>query len=157
MRSHAARPVAVADSSADFVRSRRRVTAGLVVAACLIVAYWVTWWSDRSLVASRATSSYYSFEDAFQLADAWLLVAVVAATVQLRRRRPSALLWLLAAGGAGLYLLGMDVWYDLAHGIYASSGGGVIELVIDLLVAGASVGVLWWSWRYRAPLLSGAD
>ena len=146
----------MAVSSAGFARSRRRVSAGLVVGACLIVAYWVTWWSDRSIVASRTTSSYYSFEDAFQLADAWLLAAVVAATVQLRRRRPSALLWLLAAGGAGLYLLGMDAWYDLAHGIYASSGGGVIELVIDMVVAGASVGVLWWSWRYRTQLLSGA-
>ncbi len=74
---------------------------------------------------------------------------MIAAAVQLWRRRPSSLLWLVAAGGAGLYLLGMDMVYDLEHRIYASTSGGVIEL----LVAGASVGVLWWSWRYRQLLL----
>jgi hypothetical protein len=128
------------------------VLAGLVVAATLIIAFWVLWWSDRGLVASRRAPGYYSFEDGFALADGWLLTAVVAAAVQLGRRRPSALLWLIAAGGAGLYLLGMDVLYDLRHGIYASNGDGVVELVIDVLVAGASVGALWWSWDARPQL-----
>jgi hypothetical protein len=137
----------------QFERSRRRVAFALGVAAGLIAAYWVLWWSDRGLVASRTTPSYYDFEESFQVADAWLLLAVTAAAVQLARRRPSALLWLAAAGGAGLYLLGMDIYYDLAHGIYASSGAGVIELVIDVLVAGASAGVLGWSWHHRAQLL----
>jgi hypothetical protein len=133
------------------------VTAGLIVAGCLIVAYWAAWWCDRSLVASRTTSSYYRFEDGFQLADAWLLITVVAASVQLWRRQPSALLWMLAAGGAGLYLLGMDAFYDLGHGIYASGTGGVIELVIDILVSAASLGVLWWSWHNRLRLLGDAS
>jgi hypothetical protein len=48
----------------------------------------------------------------------------------------------------------MDVLYDLEHRIYASNSGGVIELLIDILLAGASVGVLWWSWRYRQVLLN---
>jgi hypothetical protein len=140
--------------SPDFRRSRRLVLAGLFVAAGLIVSFWVLWWSDRGLVASRTTSSYYSFEDGFALADGWLLTTVVAAAVQLWRRRASGLLWLIAAGSAGLYLLGMDMLYDLEHRIYASNSGGVIELVIDILVAGASVGVLWWSWCNRRPLLN---
>jgi hypothetical protein len=143
-------------SSAGFRRSRRLVAAGLIVAAGLLVAFWVLWWTDRGLVASRTTPAYFSFEDDFALADGWLLGTVIAAAVQLRRRRASALLWLIAAGGAGLYLLGMDMLYDLQHGIYASNGGGVIELLIDILVAGASVGVLWWSWRYRRWLLNPA-
>jgi hypothetical protein len=140
----------------SFERSRRCVAAGLRVAACLIVAYWVAWWADRVLVASRTTSLYYSFEDAFQIADAWLLITVIASAVQLARRRPSALFWLIAAGSAGLYLLGMDLFYDVAHGIYGISGGGSIELVIDMLVASSSVAVLTWSWRYKALLLKQA-
>jgi len=144
----------VPHSSELFERSRRRVNVGLLLAAGLLIAYWVTWWSDRSLIASRTTSPYYTFEDAFQLADAWLLSAIVTAAVQLRRRRPSAFPWLIAAGGAGLYLLGMDLFYDLGHGIYGSDGGGVIELAIDLLIAGASIGVLTWAWRYRTLLLN---
>ncbi len=129
------------------------VRAGLIVAAGLLVAFWVLWWSDRGLLASRTTPAYSGFEDDFALADGWLLGAMIAAAVQLWRRRPSSLLWLIAAGGAGLYLLGMDMLYDLEHRIYASNSGGVIELLIDILVAGASVGVLWWSWRYRQLLL----
>jgi hypothetical protein len=141
-------------SPAAFRRSRRLVAAGLIVAAGLLVAYWVLWWSDRGLVASRTTSAYFRFEDDFALADGWLLATVVAGGVQLWRRRASALLWLIAAGGAGLYLLGMDLLYDVEHRIYASNAGGVIELLVDILVAGASVGVLWWSWRYRQLLLN---
>jgi ferric-dicitrate binding protein FerR (iron transport regulator) len=137
-------------------RSRRLVLSGLILAAGLIIAFWVLWWSDRGLVASRRTSAYYSFEDGFALADGWLLATVIAAAVGLWRRRASALLWLIAAGGAGLYLLAMDMLYDLRHHIYASDGGGVVELLIDVLVAGASVGVLWWSWRNRGPLLDPA-
>jgi hypothetical protein len=124
------------------------------VAAGLLIAYWVLWWSDRGLVASRTTSAYFRFEDGFALADGWLLGTVVAGAVQLGRRRASALLWLIAAGSAGLYLLGMDLLYDLEHRIYATNAGGVIELLVDILVAGASVGVLWWSWRYRQLLLN---
>jgi len=147
-------------SPTAFRRSRRVVGAGLIVAAGLLVAFWVLWWSDRGLVASRTTASYFRFEDDFALADGWLLGTLIAAAVQLSRRRANALLWLIAAGGAGLYLLGMDMLYDLTHQIYASNSGGVIELLIDILVAGASVGVLWWSWRYRRSLLdppSGRD
>jgi ferric-dicitrate binding protein FerR (iron transport regulator) len=141
-------------SPTAFRRSRRLVGAGLIVAAGLLVAFWVLWWFDRGLVASRTTADYFRFEDDFALADGWLLGTVIAGAVQLWRRRASALLWLIAAGGAGLYLLGMDVLYDLEHRIYASNSGGVIELLIDTLVAGASVGVLWWSWRYRQLLLN---
>jgi len=132
------------------------VAAGLIVAAGLLVAFWVLWWSDRGLLASRTTPAYFRFEDDFPLADGWLLGTMVAAAAQLWRRRPSVLLWLIAAGSAGLYLLGMDMLYDLEHQIYASNSGGVIELLIDILVAGASAGVLWWSWRYRKLLLDPA-
>jgi len=142
-------------SGASFDRSRRRVFACLIVAAVLLVGFWSAWWTDRSLIASRSTSSYYEFEDAFALADGWLLLTVLAAALALWCRLSSALLWLLAAGSAGLYLLGMDVLYDLQHGIYASGRGGVIELAINVLTGCASVAVLHWSWRERGPLLAG--
>ncbi len=125
----------------------------LIVAACLLVAFWVAWWTDRGLVASNSTSSYYDFEGAFALADGWLLTTLGAAALQLWRGRASALMWLLAAGSAGLYLLGMDLLYDLRHGVYGSGRGGVIELVINVLTATSSVGVLWWSWRHRERLI----
>jgi hypothetical protein len=43
-----------------------------------------------------------------------------------------------------------------AHVIYGISRGGAIELVIDMLVASASVAALTWSWHYKALLLKQA-
>ena len=80
----------------------------------------------------------------------------MAATVQLLRRRSSVLLWLLAGGGAGLYLAGIDVLYDVEHGIWFRGGsGGIIELGINVLTVAASLGLLAWSWRRREPLFAG--
>lgn len=122
-----------------------------------MIAYWVLWFTARDVVASNDRPAYVEFEDAFPLADAWLTVCLIGAAITLRARRPSALLWLLAGGGAGLYLFGMDVLYDLEHGIWWRSGaGGVIELVINLLTLAVGLGLLRWAWRRREALLSPA-
>jgi hypothetical protein len=142
--------------SANYERWRMWITAGLIAAAVLILGFWVLWWSDRSLVASRSSRAYYAFEEGFQLADGWLLLAVLAAAIQLARRRGDALVWLVAAAGGALYLLGMDLYYDLGHGIYGSGTGGVIELVIDILLAAGSLVALRWAWVHRWALLDGA-
>ena len=65
-----------------------------------------------------------------------------------------ALFWLLAGGGAGLYLFGMDVLYDLQHGVWGKGGNGVMELIINLLTLGLSLFVLRWAWVRRNALLS---
>lgn len=128
-----------------------RVLAAVIV---IDVAFWVTWYADRSLVASNTRSAYYEFENAFPLADGWLALCCVAALVGLRRRAPIALMWLVLAAGGGFYLFGMDVLYDLEHGIWWSSGaGGVIELVINLITLGVSGWFLRWTWQRRTALL----
>jgi hypothetical protein len=138
-------------------RGRRRLAAVLVVVIVLLVAYWTAWYADRSLVASNTRNAYYEFENAFPLADAWLGFCCIGALVGLRRGSPAALLWLLLAGGAGIYLFCMDVLYDVEHAIWWSSGaGGVIELAINVLTIGVSVWFLRWTWRKRDVLLAGA-
>ena len=134
-------------------RSRRAMATVLLMAALLIVAYWLAWATHRSLVASETSLSYYQFEDAFPLADAWLALCLVAASYSLVTSRRAALFWLLAAGGAGLYLFGMDVLYDLQHGVWGNGGNGLIELVINLLTLGLSLFVLRWTWVRRDALL----
>lgn len=137
-------------------RERRRMVAVLWIVAALVVAYWVAWYAERSLVASNTRSAYYEFENAFPLADAWLALACVAAAITLSRRSPVALLWLLVGGGAGIYLFGMDVLYDLENSIWWSSGaGGVIELVINVVTLVISTWFLRWAWRNRDALLAG--
>ncbi|HEX3841053.1 MAG TPA: hypothetical protein VHU85_09710 [Acidimicrobiales bacterium] len=137
----------VADST------RRRLSLGLVVVAVVTVLYWVAWFGHRSLVASVHTSAYYQFENAFPAADAWLVVCLLGAALSLWARRPSALFWLLAGGGAGLYLFAMDTLYDLQHGIWARGGNGLVELAINIVTLGLSLAVLRWAWTHRQPLL----
>src|SRR5437764_12207925 len=128
-------------------RDRRRLITVLVIVTAIDIAYWVAWYADRSLVASNARSAYYEFENAFPLADAWLTVALIGAAWTLSHHSPMALFWLLAGGGAGLYLFGMDVLYDLENGIWWNSGaGGVIELVINVITLAVSIWLLRWAW-----------
>ena len=133
--------------------TRRRVISVLAIVVALDVAYWVAWYADRSLVASNTRPAYYEFENAFPLADAWLALCCVGSIVCLRRGSEMALLWLLMAAGAGFYLFGMDVLYDLEHGIWWSSAGGVVELAINLLTAAVASVLLRWAWLNRADLL----
>jgi len=135
--------------------TRRRVTWILAIVIVLDVAYWVAWYADRSLVASNTRSAYYEFENAFPLADGWLAICCLGALLALRARSATALLWLLMAAGAAVYLFGMDVLYDLEHGIWWSSGGGVVELAINLLTGGVALVLLRWTWINRAEILAG--
>ena len=127
----------------------------LLTCLSLIAAYWALWYTARPLVASETRPAYVEFEQAFPLADAWLALCLLGAGAAPARRWPAALLWLLAGGGAGLYLCGMDVLYDLEHGIWGLGAGGAIELAINALTLAGSAGVLRWSWRRRAALLHG--
>jgi hypothetical protein len=136
-------------------RMRRTVQWLLVGAIALDIAYWSIWFIDRDVLASEHTQAYYDFENAFPLADLWLGVACLLALVTLTRRSPSALFWLIAAGSSGLYLFGMDLLYDLEHGIFTSGGGGVVEACIVAVTLVFSLVVLRFAWTRRAELLSG--
>jgi hypothetical protein len=147
--------VLVAHRAAVTERGRRRVVGALVAAAVLIVLSWAVWLLDRTLLASDTRPAYYEFEAAFALADAWLVFCLVAGARALAARRPTALLWLLAAGGAGGFLVGMDVLYNLQHGVWFASRRGLAELLTNLATGAATVGVLAWSWPRRDQLLAG--
>jgi hypothetical protein len=133
---------------------KRIVVVLLVLAAVLTVTYWVTWYGHRSWVASSTDRAYEDFENAFPVADGWLVVTALLAAWTLEKARPTALLWLLCAGSAGLYLGCMDVLYDLQHGIWwDGGGGGVVELAINVLTVAGSTAALVLGWRYRYALL----
>lgn len=133
----------------------RAIRIMLVVAVVIDVAYWSIWFTNRAWIESDTTNAYVEFENAFPLADAWLGLTCVLAFAALGRRSPAALLWLIAAGSAGMYLFGMDVLYDLENGIYAKGAGGVVEAAINAITLAFSVIALHWSWSRREPLLAG--
>ena len=136
-------------------RGRRRVVGALLAGAALLVLYWAAWLLDRSMLASDTRPAYYEFEAAFALADAWLALCLVAAARALAGRRPTALLWLLAAGGAGGFLLAMDVLYNLQHGVWFASQRGLLELARNLATGAGTVALFAWAWPRRSELLAG--
>jgi hypothetical protein len=147
--------VVAAHRGAITERGRRRMVGALLTGAALLACYWVAWLLDRSLLASDTRPAYYEFEGAFLLGDVWLATCLVAGARALRARRASALLWLLAAAGAGGFLLAVDVLYDLQHGIWFASQRGLAELVRNLLTGAGTVGLFTWAWPRRAQLLAG--
>ncbi len=136
-------------------RSRRRVAYALLAGAALLVLYWAAWLLDRTLLAADTRPAYYEFEGAFFLGDVWLATCLVAGARALTARRSSALLSLLTAGGAGGFLLAVDVLYNLQHGVWFASGRGVTELVRNLATGAGTVGLFTWAWPRRTELLAG--
>jgi hypothetical protein len=136
-------------------RGRRRVASALLAGATLLVLYWAAWLLDRTLLAADTRPAYFEFEGAFFLADVWLATCLVAGARALTARRSSALLWLLAAGGAGGFLVAVDVLYNLQHGVWFASQRGLTELVRNLATGAGTVGLFTWAWPRRAELLAG--
>lgn len=131
----------------------RAIRVMLVVALILDVAYWTVWFIHRDALASLHTQAYYSFENAFPLADLWLGIACLMALLTMGRK-PIALFWLICAGSAGVYLGCMDLLYDLENDIFGTGGGGIVEAFIVAITWIFSLTVLHWSWVNRAELLA---
>jgi hypothetical protein len=132
----------------------------LIFGVVATTAYWVVWFGvDREILASAHTSEYYAFENAFPLADAWMVVTGLAATVALLRRRASTLLWCIAAGTNSVYLGLLDVLFDLENGIYTSPDRGAVavELAINVLTLSMGTVVIAWAWRQRRALSGWRD
>jgi hypothetical protein len=122
---HAVTHVQEAGRAEISATERRTMVTVLLVAALLIVAYWTAWLVHRSLVASETGMGYVQFEDAFPLADAWLVVCLLGGAWTLARATRTALFWL----------------------------NGIVELCINLLTLGLSLFVLRWAWVRREVLL----
>ena len=139
----------------DLPRGGRFILAVLVFGVLATLAYWLVWFGiDRDLLASAHTDSYYAFENAFPIADAWMIACGIAAGVALVRRRASALLWIIAAGATSIYLGLLDVLFDLENGIYRSpdTGGVIVEIAINVLTLAFGTLIMIWAWRMRREL-----
>ena len=141
-------------------RGLRFIIGAMVFAVVIDVAYWVIWYGiDRNILASSQAASYFTFENAFPAADAWLAITLAIGAWGLARRRPWGLLSALLAGGAGIYLGCMDVLFDLENGIYLVPRGGdpsavLIEITINVLTFGLGFGILVYVWRHRIWFLN---
>jgi hypothetical protein len=139
-------------------RGGRRWMIGLLwFGSIATVAYWVVWFGiNRSWLATVDTPSYYAFENAFPASDAWMAATAALGAIALQRRRASALLWMLLAGSASVYLAGMDVLFDLENGIYrqGDAGGVAVEVFINVGCLAGGIAVIAFAWRHRRHFLS---
>jgi UDP-N-acetylmuramyl pentapeptide phosphotransferase/UDP-N-acetylglucosamine-1-phosphate transferase len=130
----------------------RRLEVTCYVLAAIIVAYWITWFTHRSLVASSNGSVYVNFEQAFPLADGFIVVFLLLAARALHQRSSSAVLFLLLGAGAGFYLGAMDVLYDIEHDIWSRGSNGLTELAINILTFSSASVLARWVWLHRREL-----
>jgi hypothetical protein len=134
------------------------MTALLWFGSVATVAYWIIWFVvDRRWLATADTPEYYTFENAFPIADGWLAVTGALGAIALQRRRASALLWMLLAGSAALYLAGMDVLFDLENDVYRAKSGLAnvgVELFINVGCLAGGAAIIRFAWRHRRALLS---
>lgn len=131
---------------------RRRLIGACLTLAAVIAAYWALWFTHRSLVASSTGSVYVNFEQAFPLADAFIVLFLLLSARALARRSPSAVLFLLLGAGAGFYLGGMDVLFDLEHDIWSRGANGLVELAINIVTFVAATSIARWVWSHRRAL-----
>jgi hypothetical protein len=139
-------------------RAGRRWMIGLLwFGSVATVAYWVVWFGiNRSWLATVDTPSYYAFENAFPGSDGWMAATAALGAIALQRRRASALLWMLLAGSASVYLAGMDVLFDLENGIYrqGDAGGVAVEVFINVGCLAGGFAIIAFAWRHRRHFLS---
>jgi hypothetical protein len=136
----------------DSSRGRRALGTVLVVGGAGTIFYWTVFFTSGMVQATREPC-YLVFERAFPAADAWTAVAAILAGVGLWRRRPSAVLFGIAAG-SGLVFLGlMDVLYNLEHGMYALRTAEMAnEIVINLFCLSVGPTAIAYAWRQRRVL-----
>src|SRR5580704_11098063 len=139
-------------------RVSRRFMMGLLwFGSIATLAYWIIWFGvDRRWLATADTPEYYTFENAFPIADGWMAVTGALGAMALQRERATALLWMLLAGSAALYLAGMDVLFDLENGIYRPEGGLAnlgVELFINVVCLAGGIAILLFAWRHRHHFL----
>ena len=119
----------------------------LILGAVITAAYWLNYYLAGD-VRVLDTTWYIYFEDAFPIADGWMALCMLFAGIGLWRGSRAGALWGLMAGSALLYLAGMDITFDVEHGIYALRSGPVFtEMWINASSLGLGIATLIMSWR----------
>jgi hypothetical protein len=132
------------------------LAALLIIGAVVTLAYWANYYIAGDV---RVLSTYWygAFEDAFPVADGWMALTMLLAGIGLWRGTRNGALFGLMAGSALLYLAGMDITFDVEHGLYAllpKSGAMITEAWINASSLGLGIATLIMSWRAARRSLS---
>ena len=118
--------------------------------------YWGVWYlGDRAAIASQNTATYIAFQNAFPIADAWLVVCCLAGAWALVQRKAIALMWVLLAGSASIYLGLIDITFNVSNGVYREAMGASlwVEVALNVLSLGLGSWGIAFGWSKRFALL----
>ena len=121
--------------------------------------YWTLWFTVPDAVQTFSPPSpqypgYVTFEQAFLLADSWLIIFQSDHGDRSRKMRDWGLFFGLLNGGSLVFLGSMDLLYDLQHAVFVPlTMGGAIELLIVLSVFGLDAFGLGYFWTHRRALV----
>lgn len=125
-------------------------------ASVAAAAYWGVWYlGDRATIASQNTATYVAFQNAFPIADAWMVLCCLVGAWALFHRKSHALMWVLLAGSASIYLGLIDITFNVGNGVYREAVGSSlwIELCLNVLSLGMGGWGIWFGWRNRFVFL----
>ena len=117
-----------------------------------VVYFWATWFLAPEMIQARSPDApdyqiYVSFEQAFILADCWLVISLLIGAVGLWRMRDWGLLFGLLSLGGVIFLVLMDLLYDLQHRMFvpltSEAANELIFVVVTLIFTPLSVYLLW--------------
>ena len=117
-----------------------------------VVYFWATWFLAPEMIQARSPDAhdyqiYVSFEQAFILADCWIVISLLIGAVGLWRMRDWGLLFGLLSLGGVIFLVLMDLLYDLQHRMFvpltSEAANELIFVVVTLIFTPLSVYLLW--------------
>jgi hypothetical protein len=127
-------------------------------ASVAAAAYWGVWYfGDHAALASQSSVTYLAFQNAFPLADAWLVFTCLAGCRALINRSLSALVWVLLAGSSSIYLGLIDITFNLENRVYleAPASSLAVEVALNLLSLGLGGWGIWFGWQNLKGLARG--
>lgn len=130
-------------------RANRLHAGAMVVAALGTLAYWLTYFSTGATQV-RKDEVYIAFENAFPLADGWMMACYLMSAFFLWRGDRRALLWGLCAGSAMIFLGCMDLLFNIqqAHFQAPLSAPMMAEIVIVVFCLSFGPYTIWRLWRH---------
>jgi hypothetical protein len=130
-----------------------------IFAVVAIAAYWFLWFVVPGVVQSRMPAdpdygTYFVYELAFPLPDAFVAVAALAGAIGLWTMKDWGFLYMLLAAGGAIFLGLEDLLFDIENHMFVPfNGAAAIELaiVLVLLSLGPVMSILLW--RHRKELI----
>lgn len=137
-----------------------KIVIGIAVFAFVtITAYWIIWFTAPQFIQSRTPDApdyaiYIAFEQAFPLADFYVVVAALIGIIGLFKMKSWGFLSMLLGSGGAIFLGLMDLLYDLEHKMFTPlNAESTIEFIIVILTLSLGPIMSALLWKHRKEFL----